>query len=70
MNAASGGLYEVEAGKLATQKASSEDVKKFGQRMADDHSKANDELMQLADMKGVTPPKQMDKKHKGQLVNS
>ena len=67
MNAAAGGLYEVEAGKLATQKASSEDVKKFGQRMVDDHSKANDELMQLANTKGVTPPKEIDKKHKGEL---
>jgi len=31
--AAQGGLAEVELGQLATQKASSEEVKKFGQRI-------------------------------------
>jgi putative membrane protein len=65
--AASGGLFEVEAGKLATQKAASDEVKKFGQRMVDEHSKANDELMQIADKKGMKPPKQIDKKHKAQI---
>jgi len=39
------GMAEVELGKLATEKASNEQVKKFGQRMADDHSKAGDELI-------------------------
>jgi putative membrane protein len=46
--AAQGGLAEVELGQLAVQKASSEDVKKFGQRMVDDHTKANEQLKQLA----------------------
>lgn len=46
--AAQGGIAEVELGQLAVQKAASEDVKKFGQRMVDDHSKANEQLTQLA----------------------
>ena|SRR5947209_2532043 len=60
--AAQGGLAEVELGKLATQKASSDEVKKFGQRMVDDHSKANDQLKQLAQQKGVDLPTQPDAK--------
>jgi len=54
--AAMGGMEEVELGKLAAQKASDADVKSFGQKMVDDHSKANDQLQQLATQKGVTLP--------------
>ena len=53
MKAAEGGLAEVELGKLAAQNATSDDVKKFGQRMVDDHGKANDELKSLAQQKTI-----------------
>jgi putative membrane protein len=54
--AAEGGMAEVELGRLATEKASNSDVKQFGQRMVDDHTKANDELKSLASQKGLTLP--------------
>jgi putative membrane protein len=59
--AAAGGMAEVELGQLAQQKASSDQVKQFGARMAQDHSKANEELKQLATSKGVQVPASLDK---------
>jgi putative membrane protein len=64
MEAARGGMAEVELGKLATEKASNADVKQFGQRMVDDHGKANDELKALASQKSLTIPAELDAKHK------
>ena len=56
MNAAKGGMMEVEWGKLAAQNGQNADVKKFGNRMVTDHSKANSELMALAKEEGVSLP--------------
>ncbi len=66
--AAAGGMAEVQLGQLATEKASSGDVKKFGQRMVDDHSKANDQLKQLASSKGVDLPQDLDAKDKATMA--
>ncbi len=66
--AAIGGMAEVELGKLAQQKASNDQVKQFGSRMVDDHSKANDELKQIASSKGITLPADLDAKHKNKLA--
>jgi putative membrane protein len=63
-DAAKGGLAEVELGKLAQEKASTEQVKSFGKRMVDDHSKANDELQTLAKNKNMTLPTDLDPKDK------
>lgn len=63
VDAASGGMMEVEAGKLAINKASSPQVKEFGQRMVDEHSQANQKLMELAETKNITLPNSMSDKH-------
>jgi putative membrane protein len=52
---------------MAQQKASSDQVKQFGARMVDDHSKANDELKQIASAKGITLPTDLDAKHKAKM---
>src|SRR3954447_112815 len=62
--AAQGGQAEVALGQMAAKQAANEDVKKFGQRMVDDHSKANEELKSLAASEGVTLPTDMDEKAK------
>ena len=59
--AAEAGIAEVKLGQLAAQKASSDDVKAFGQKMVDDHTKLNNQMAQVADSLGVMLPKSMNK---------
>lgn len=68
MDAAMGGMMEVELGRLAVQNGASDAVKQFGQRMVDDHSKANTELMSLATSKGITLPTELDEKHRAHVT--
>jgi putative membrane protein len=65
--AALGGMTEVELGKLAAQKASSEDVKQFAQKMVDDHTKMGDQLKQVASKDNITLPDALDSKHQSQI---
>jgi putative membrane protein len=54
--AGSGGLAEVQLGKLAKQKGTNAEVKQFGQRMVTDHTKSNKELAAAAQNVGLTVP--------------
>ena len=54
--AAQNGHAEVEASKLAMEKATDPKVKEFAKRMIDDHTMANKELEALASSKGVELP--------------
>jgi len=58
-NAARGGMLEVQLGNLAVQKASSNDVKQFAERMAADHSQLGQKLQQLASNLGVSLPQDL-----------
>ncbi len=51
--AGGGGQQEVENGKMAEKQGKSADVKRIGARMVADHTKANKELTELANRKGV-----------------
>src|SRR5262249_3004371 len=52
--------------RLAVEKASNDHVKQFGQRMVDDHGKANDELKTIAQQKSITLPTAVSAKHKAE----
>ena len=60
-------MAEIEAGKLAAQKASTPEVKKYGEHMVKEHGKMLEEGKQLAQAKGVKPPSAPDKKHQDAL---
>ena len=66
--AAVGGLYEVEAGRLAQEKANSSDVKAFGEMLVKDHSSANDELKALATSKSAVLPSELPAEKKNRLA--
>jgi putative membrane protein len=66
-DAARDGAAEVALGKLAVAQAESRDVKQFGQRMVDDHTKANQELTSIASTKGITVPSQPNAKQKATM---
>jgi putative membrane protein len=63
IGAAMSSMAEVEHGRLAAQNAAADDVKRFGQQMVDDHTKANGELQGLAAQKKVTLPTELDQRH-------
>jgi putative membrane protein len=62
--AAQANLAEIETGKLAATKATTDDLRKFGQKMVQDHSKTLKQLQGLAQNKGVTLPSAPDDAHK------
>jgi putative membrane protein len=48
--------FERESGKLATERASSSDVREFAQQMIKDHTQTTQDLMQAAKEGGLNPP--------------
>ena len=60
-------LSEIAAGKTAAEKAQSPDVKKFGQKMVDDHTKMLEDLRTLAKKKNVALPQDPDVKDLAQM---
>ncbi len=54
--AAQGGLFEVRLGKLASQRSQTPEIQEFGQRMVDDHGRANDKLVEIVRQKDIDLP--------------
>jgi putative membrane protein len=56
-------IAEIETAKLAQEKSQNEEVRSFAKKMVDDHTKAQNELEQIAQSKSVSLPTKPDKKH-------
>lgn len=59
-----GGAAEVELGQLAEQKSASGDVKRFAQKMVQDHTRLGERMKPIAQHLGVREPKGPSKKDK------
>jgi putative membrane protein len=66
-DAASGGMHEVELGKIAAVKAKDPAVKKFAERMVTDHTKANEALKVAAKAANIPVPDRMNAKNQEEV---
>lgn len=71
MKAAAGGMSEVEAGKMAAEKATNADVKQFANMMVQDHTGANGQVKKLAAARNIALPGSLpeDKMEKANEMN-
>jgi putative membrane protein len=66
--AAQDGMTEVELGKLAMDRSSNPAVKRFAQKMVQDHGAANAELSGIAKRKSLQVPSGLDEEHQGMVT--
>jgi putative membrane protein len=66
--AAAAGMAEVDMGKLAAQKGSTEKVRNVGERMVNDHSKAHAELKKAAQAAGLSVPAKPSAEHQKHMA--
>lgn len=67
--AGAGGLFEVEAGRLAENRSQNENVRAFGQRLQQDHGNANRELGTLAQAHGISDTVMLPAQHQNELIS-
>jgi putative membrane protein len=65
--AAAGGLFEVEAAKLAIHHAGNPDVKTLAAELLKDHQKASQELTAIGEAKGMSTPAHLTKEQNESL---
>jgi putative membrane protein len=68
MDAAQGGMAEVQLSQLAMQRSTNPEVKQFAQQMIQEHTRANEQLMRLAAQKGITPPPTVGPKYQAAMA--
>jgi putative membrane protein len=68
-NLVQGNMYELDAAKIAEQKAKNADVKAFAKMMVTDHTKLGDEAKPVIAKSGETAPTDLDQRRKGFLDN-
>jgi putative membrane protein len=68
-DAAQHGMAEVAVANMAKEKAANDQVKKYAEKLVQDHSKANEELKQIATSLGVKLPDDVERKHKRAMDN-
>jgi len=68
MDAAQGGIGEVQIGQMAQQKGATQEVKDFGRRLEQDHRKADEQLKTIAQQRQVSLPTDTDAKHKAAIA--
>ena len=66
-DAAINSMSEVELGKLALQKGSSDDIKQFGQKMVDEHTKTTERLKEVTQKEGIRIADALDTKHQSRI---
>ena len=68
-NLVQGNTYEIQAAKIAEQKAKAADVKAFAKMMVIDHTALGNEAKPVIAKSGKTPPTDLDQRRKGLLDN-
>ena len=64
-----GGMFEVEAGKLADQKGSTPDIRDFGAMEAHDHTPVGDKLKAVAAHEGISFGADLNPEFAGKLAH-
>jgi putative membrane protein len=67
--AALGGMMEVELGKVAQNKAMSQQVRDFGKMKEKDHSEANNKLKTALESVNLNVPESMDQEHQDKVAD-
>jgi len=68
-NASQGDMYEIQAAKIAQEKAQNPDLKAFAKMMVTDHTALENQMKPLINKAGKTPPADLDQRRKGFLDN-